>query len=208
MSPAYQAIHLQHEIPGDLSKPFNITCSPKTDIWDKPPATHSFNAPIIYQTTTVGQFKRARVTVAADWKDKYDQGGLVLVINPDGERQWVKSGIEFENGRPNLGTVATPKWSDWSLLPLSSPKATFEIEPADDGSLWVYIIEDGSKTPLREVTWWADLSKDAKLWVGPYVAKVSNSQLDRDLLTDDKPASLGETGDLTVNFEELSIDLS
>lgn len=173
MSPAYQAIHLPHDIP-DLSKPFDITCPPKTDVWDKPPSTHSFNAPIIYQTTTVGQFKRARITVSADWKDKYDQGGLALVVNSDSGRQYVKSGIEYENGRPNLSTVATPKWSDWSLLPLSREEATLEIETAADGSLWVYIIEeDGIKTALREVTWWADLSTDAQLWVGPYVAKVS-----------------------------------
>lgn len=107
MSPAYQAINLPHDIP-DLSKPFALTTGPGTDVWDKPPSTHSFNAPIVYQTTTVGQFKRARVTVSADWKDKYDQGGLVLVISPESEsRQWVKSGIEQEQGRPNLGTVAT-----------------------------------------------------------------------------------------------------
>jgi uncharacterized protein len=175
MSLAYQAIHLAHDIP-DLSKPFDITCSPQTDVWDKPPSTHSFNAPIIYQTTTVGQFRRARVTVSADWKDKYDQGGLALVVNSDAGRQWVKSGIEYENDRPNLSTVATPKWSDWSLLPLSRQKAALEIETPEDGSLWVFLVEeDGTKVALREVTWWADLSKSAELWVGPYVAKVSIS---------------------------------
>jgi uncharacterized protein len=210
MSPAYQAIHLAHDIP-DLSKPFDITCSPKTDVWEKPPSTHSFNAPIIYQTTTVGQFKRARITVTADWKDKYDQGGLALIVNPDSGRQWVKSGIEYENDRPNLSTVATPKWSDWSLLPLSQQKATFEVETAVDGSLWVYLIEeDGAKTALREVTWWADLNKDAPLWVGPYVAKVSATSSHRAIhvanLT--QPASLGETGDLVVHFSDLAVDLS
>lgn len=181
MSPAYQAIHLPHDIP-DLSKPFDITSPAKTDVWEKPPSTHSFNAPIVYQTTTVGQFKRAQVTVSAAWKDKYDQGGLALIVNPDSDRQWVKSGIEFENDQPNLSTVATPKWSDWSLLPLSRNKATLETATADDGSLWVYLIEeDGKKVALREVTWWADLSKDAQLWVGPYVAKVSTSSTACDL---------------------------
>lgn len=173
MSPAYQAVHLSHDIP-DLTKPFDITCSPKTDVWEKPPATHSFNAPIIYQTTTVGKFKRAQVTISAAWKDKYDQGGLALIVNPDSARQWVKSGVEYENDQPNLSTVATTKWSDWSLMPLSRTKATFEMEITDDGSLWVRLVEDdGKKTALREVTWWADLPKDAPLWVGPYVAKVS-----------------------------------
>jgi uncharacterized protein len=174
MSPAYQAVHLSHDIP-DLSGSFTIECPPKTDVWDKPPSTHSFNAPIIYRTTTVGAFKKAKVTVSATWKDKYDQGGLALVVDPNGGRQWVKSGIEFENDQPNVSTVATPKWSDWSLLPLKGrSKAAIEIERSEDGSLWVYVFEeDGSKTALREVTWWADLPQDAELWVGPYAAKVS-----------------------------------
>lgn len=174
MSSSYQAIHLSHDIP-DLSKPFDITCPPKTDVWDKPPSTHSFNAPIIYRTTTVGAFQRAQVTVSAKWSVKYDQGGLALIVNSAAGRQWVKSGIEFENDITNLSTVATPKWSDWSLLPIAGrDKATFEIDTAKDGSLWVRIVEnDGSKTALREVTWWADLPKDAELWVGPYAARVS-----------------------------------
>ena len=174
MSTAYQAIHLPHDIP-DVSKPFDITCPPKTDVWDKPPSTHSFNAPIIYQKTTVGSFKRAQVTLSASWKDKYDQGGLALVVNSYAGRQWVKSGVEFENEQPNVSTVATPMWSDWSLLPIPGrSKAAIEIERAADGALWVRLIEEnGSKTALREVTWWADLPHNAELWVGPYAAKVS-----------------------------------
>ncbi|ETN43044.1 uncharacterized protein HMPREF1541_02202 [Cyphellophora europaea CBS 101466] len=194
MSPAYQAVFLPHAIP-DLSKPFDIKCPPNTDVWDKPPSTHSFNAPIIYQTTTIGSFEKARVTVSASWKDRYDQGGLALVVNSATGRQWVKSGIEFENGQSNLSTVATSKWSDWSLLPLGSrTTATLEVETTKDGSLWVYVIEDdGSKAALREVTWWADLPKDAALWVGPFAAK---------------PAPNGEKEDLVVHFDNLSITLS
>lgn len=128
---------------------------------------------MIYQTTTVGAFKSARVTVSASWETKYDQGGLALVVNSASGRQWVKSGIEFENDQPNLSTVATPQWSDWSLLPLGDQaKATLLIERADDGSLWVYLVAGTDKIALREVTWWADLSKDNQLWVGPYAAKV------------------------------------
>lgn len=172
MSPSYQAVHYSQELP-DVTKPFDIRCPPKTDVWDKPPSTHSFNAPMIYQTTTVGAFKSARVTVSASWETKYDQGGLALVVNSASGRQWVKSGIEFENDQPNLSTVATPQWSDWSLLPLGDQaKATLLIERADDGSLWVYLVAGTDKIALREVTWWADLSKDNQLWVGPYAAKV------------------------------------
>lgn len=176
MTSDWRAVHFAQSIP-DLDKPFDIKCPPKTDVWDKPPSTHSFNAPIIYRTTTVGAFKKARVTMSADWKDRYDQGGLALVVNLKSGRQWVKSGIEYENDQCNLSTVATSKWSDWSLLPLKSQKkATLELERTSDGSLWVYLIDsEGNRVALREVTWWADLPTDAELWVGVMAAKVSET---------------------------------
>jgi uncharacterized protein len=189
---SYHSVNFDDLIP-DLSRPFDITCSPGTDVWDKPPSTHSFNAPIIYRTTTVGSLESAQVAISAEWTHKYDQGGLCLVVNQSGSRKWVKTGIEFENDQPNVSTVATEKWSDWSLIPLRSSKATIKMEVAKDGSLWVRMLGEGGKqTPLREVTWWADLPKDAECWVGVYVAK---------------PASLGEKGNLTVHFEDLKVEL-
>lgn len=193
MAASYEAVHLQHPIP-DLSGPFQITSPPGTDIWDKPPSTHSFNAPIIYQTTSVGALKSAKVTVSAQWKDRYDQGGLVLVVKTPDTTRWVKTGIEFEYGIPNISTVAKDQWSDWSLRPLlteSSNKATIELEVIDDGSLWVWLVgSDGQKHALREVTWYAGLEKSVQVWVGVYVAK---------------PAPSGEKDDLVVDFEGLVI---
>ena len=190
---SYQSIHFDHPIP-DLSGAFDITCSPRTDVWDKPPSTHSFNAPIIYQITTVGALKLARVTISSKWTHKYDQGGLCLVVNASGSRKWVKTGVEFENDQPNVSTVATERWSDWSLTPLpGTSEATVEMEVAKDDSLWVRMLEmNGKTTPLREVTWWADLPKDAECWVGVYVAK---------------PAPHGEKEELVVHFEDLKIEL-
>jgi uncharacterized protein len=190
---SYQSIYLDHDIP-DLSGTFDITCAPGTDVWDKPPSTHSFNAPIIYQTSTVGSFKSAKVTVSANWTDKYDQGGLCLVVNLNGARKWVKTGVEFENEQPNVSTVATDRWSDWSLIPLqNTTTAVIEMETAKDGSLWVRVQDESGKvTPLREVTWWVDLPKDAECWVGVYVAK---------------PAPQGQKEKLTVHFKDLKVAL-
>lgn len=193
MAAKYEAVHLQHPIP-PISGPFQITSPPGTDIWDKPPSTHSFNAPIIYQTTTVGALKTARVTVSSQWKDRYDQGGLVLVVKTPDTTRWVKTGIEFEYGIPNISTVAKDQWSDWSLRPLlaeSSNKATIELEVVSDGSLWVWLLgSDGAKHALREVTWYGHLDKSVEVWVGVYVAK---------------PAPNGEKDDLVVDFDGLSV---
>lgn len=117
-----------------------------------------------------------------------------LVVNPSGPRKWIKTGIEFENDQTNVSTVATDNWSDWSLLPLpGTSEATIEIEVMQDNSLWVKLLSKGGKaTPLREVTWWADLPKDAECWVGVGAAK---------------PAPHGEKEDLVVHFEDLKIEL-
>lgn len=180
---AINSVNYDHPLP-DISQPFQIICNPDTDLWEKPPNIHSFNAPIIYQTLTIASFKSARITVSADWKHKYDQGGLCIIIAPrEGPRRWVKTGIECLNDEYHVSTVATDNWSDWSLRPTAekgSKTATIELEEINDGALWVHVIaEDGSKLPCREIAWWADLPKDTECWVGPYAAKPAkeNEQL-------------------------------
>lgn len=193
MAPAYQSIHLNQAVP-DTSGSFQIVSPPGTDIWDKPPSTHSFNAPIIYQTSTAGAFKSARVSISADWKDQYDQGGLVLVAKSPDTTRWIKTGVEFEYGVPNISTVAKDQWSDWSLRPLlaeSTNDATVEINIVEDGSLWVWLVgSDGKKAALREVTWWKALDPSTQVWIGVYVAK---------------PAPQGQKDELTVDFKDLLV---
>ena len=135
------------------------------------------------------------MTVSASWKHKYDQGGLCLIVNSThGPRKWVKTGIEFLNDQAHVSTVATDRWSDWSLRPtlgLESKPATIELDSNADGSLWVWLVaENGEKSPAREVTWWADLGKDEEVWIGVYAAK---------------PAK--EAEDLEVSFKDLKITL-
>jgi regulation of enolase protein 1 (concanavalin A-like superfamily) len=191
---AMESVNYEGVIP-EVSGPFDIKCNSNTDLWDKPPSTHSFSSPIVYQTTNVGSFKSARVTVSAEWKDLYDQGGLALIINSkDSPRRWVKTGIEFLDNEAHISTVAKDNWSDWSLRPLASKtstSATVELEKHEDGALWVYLLgEDGAKLPCREITWWKDVPRDAELWVGPYAAK---------------PAKVDEQ--LVVNFKDLVINI-
>lgn len=191
----YKSLNFDDNVP-DLSRAFQIRCPPDTDIWEKPPSHHAFNAPIIYTTTSVSSFKSARVTVSAEWKEKYDQGGLVLVVkSPDGTRHWVKCGIELMNDEAQVSVVTNDRWSDWSLRPTlekHSTSATIELGSRTDGVLWVYLIDsDGKKHPAREVAWWGALEKNAECWVGVYAAKPAQ---------DDK--------ELIVNFSDFSAILA
>lgn len=99
----------------------------------------------------------------------------MLIHDGSDDPRWVKTGIEFLNGQPQISTVATYKWSDWSLRPMVSPNsasATIEIESNEDGSLWIYLLDDhDNRSPIREVTWWGDLDKQVIISVGVYAAK-------------------------------------
>lgn len=146
--------------------PVTIHAPPKTDLWRKPPRTDIDNVPIylISQPIDLHKFHTARVTVSGNWSTLYDQGGLALFIPDEDLKKWVKTGIEFVWGKPFVGTVATSRWSDWSLVPLpesAAGKVTIQVERETKGderveSLWIYIIneETGEKVGIREITWW------------------------------------------------------
>ncbi|KAL2853437.1 hypothetical protein BJY01DRAFT_232208 [Aspergillus pseudoustus] len=184
------------KVPGDGALPteFTITARPSTDVWAKPPSTERFNAPILYKTISLKSFKRARVAFSANWSQKYDQGGLILVLNgANGTRKWVKTGIELTHGKPHLSTVARDRWADWSLLPVPSggAGATLEIVREPDDSLWIYLVEGVSKSPIREVTWVFAEEDITDCWIGIYAARPSS-----------------EGGDLVVNFASHVLDVT
>lgn len=54
------------------------------------------------------------VEVAVDltgFTEEFDQAGLFIVVN---DSTWVKAGVEFADGHPQLGAVVTNGSSDWS----------------------------------------------------------------------------------------------
>ncbi|KZE72044.1 MULTISPECIES: DUF1349 domain-containing protein [Paenibacillus] len=48
----------------------------------------------------------------ASFTELYDQAGILLYNGPE---QWIKAGIEINDGIPQLSTVVTAGYSDWSL---------------------------------------------------------------------------------------------
>lgn len=189
---SFKFANYSNPAPSELPTDFTISAKAETDLWEKPPSTHSFNCPILYQSIQLSSFKKARVAVSADWKDLYDQGGLCIIINKtDGSRKWVKTGIEYVEDAAHISTVATDRWSDMSLRPMPSlggTGATIEMCKGKDGSLWVYLVEGVKRSPLRDVTWFFEGDDAEDCWVGVYAAKPSGS------------------GDLEVAFSHLVIE--
>jgi regulation of enolase protein 1 (concanavalin A-like superfamily) len=192
MADSYQSSHYDYPIP-DVSKPFDLRCPDNTDLWRIPPSTDRGNTPHIYRKIAASKFKSAKVTVSGPWTKLYDQGGLCMIINIPGAEQnkWVKTGIEMLNGKPRVSVVGTDTWSDWSLHPVVAAdkvSATIEMVVQDD-HLWVYLLgDDGERHPMREITWWNALPKDAECKIGVSAAR---------------PASDG--GELVVHYENLII---
>jgi regulation of enolase protein 1 (concanavalin A-like superfamily) len=186
-------MNYKHAVP-DVNKAFSITCPDQTDLWDKPPSTHSSNAPLIYTTTSASALKSAAVTVdGSEFVHLYDQGGLTIIINlQDGSRRWIKAGIEMLEGQVHISVVVKDRWADWGLRPLLKPdipSVRIAAEPHEDGALWIYAVDDqGTKHPIREVTWWGELEGDTEVLVGPAAARPSK-----------------ETGDLIVKFSNLVV---
>ncbi|KAI0393587.1 hypothetical protein F5Y17DRAFT_301278 [Xylariaceae sp. FL0594] len=177
--------------------PFTLQAEPGTDIWRKPPTTNIWNAPITRTSTNpIKKFRSARVTFWAQWTERYDQAGLLLVPRPASSStlppaKWLKTGVELYQGSPQLSTVGCDRYADWGIGPITIPPSnggnggiTIEVVREQDEhgkSAWIYQLELDDRTgevrrrvALREVGWiFADEEGDEEwlLDVSPLVAR-------------------------------------
>lgn len=74
------------------------------------------DAPFLY-TLRGGEFE-VKVKISGEYKVRFDHAGLMLRVDKE---NYIKTGIEFVDGKYNLSTVVTHKTSDWSVIELDEP---------------------------------------------------------------------------------------
>jgi len=150
--------------PSPTSTSFILTTPPslKTDIYRSPVIPDTFSAPIIYKSIPLSSFSRVRVTFSHTLINTFDQAGLIFAIpQVDGSsefsKKWIKSGLEFNEGKVWISTVAADRLADWSLAAAEEgvKEVTVEFERNAEGELWIYVVkEEGQeRVPIRSVTW-------------------------------------------------------
>lgn len=65
---------------------------------------------------TEGAFS-VEVSFVLDFTEQFDQAGVFLRVD---EQEWIKAGVEFSDGLPQVGAVVTHTVSDWSVAPVPS----------------------------------------------------------------------------------------
>ncbi len=136
----------------------------KTDYWRI--AHYGFtvdDGPFMY-TTYGGEFE-AKVKVSGEYKTRFDQAGLMIRID---HKNYVKTGIEFVDGKHNISTVVTHDTSDWSVIALDKPIDYLWIKAVrrKDAIEIFYSFDDKEYTMMRTL-WMQD---NCPVMVGPVAA--------------------------------------
>lgn len=99
--------------PGEDS--LEITSAPDTDFWVDTHYGYSRDSGHAL-LRPVPQTFALRCSFAGDYRDQYDQAGLMLRAD---DKNWIKTGIEYVDGEYQLSAVVTRDVSDWNVVPLA-----------------------------------------------------------------------------------------
>ena len=112
-----------------------VTADPKTDFWRVTHYGFTRDSGHFYFERVAGDFM-AQVKVVGEYRGLYDQAGLMVRLD---ERNWIKCGVEYVEGRQNASAVVTRDFSDWSVAPL----------PGDPAAFWLRVIRRGDHVEVH-----------------------------------------------------------
>jgi regulation of enolase protein 1 (concanavalin A-like superfamily) len=119
-----------------------------------------------------GRGQAVEVAFVAAFEAQFDQAGLMIRV--DAER-WIKAGVEFADGAPQLGAVVTDGKSDWSAAPVpdwAGREVTIRATRLADA---VVVRARAGEEPWRLVRL-APLDPDVEVKAGPYCCAPSRAE--------------------------------
>lgn len=121
--------------------------TPQSDYWRISHYGFTVDDAPFYYSTYGGEFE-VKVKITGDYQARFDQAGLMLRIDHE---NYIKTGIEFVDGKFNLSTVVTHKTSDWSVIALDKPVPYIWIKAVRrlDAVEIFYSFDDKNYTMMR-----------------------------------------------------------
>ncbi|MDE6497540.1 MAG: DUF1349 domain-containing protein [Muribaculaceae bacterium] len=121
--------------------------TPKSDYWRISHYGFTVDDAPFYYAEYGGEFE-AKVKITGDYKVRFDQAGMMIRIDHE---NYIKTGIEFVDGKYNLSTVVTHTTSDWSVIALDRPVDAIWIKAVRrlDAIEIFYSFDDKEYTMMR-----------------------------------------------------------
>jgi uncharacterized protein len=98
-----------------------VTADAATDFWRITGYGYVRDSGHLYGEVRTGDFDLS-MRVRGSYAEQYDQAGAMIRVD---ERRWLKTGVEYFEGRMRFSTVITLDHSSWALTNL--PQATGEL---------------------------------------------------------------------------------
>lgn len=119
-----------------------VSVDPGTDFWRTTGYGYVHDNGHIYGELLPGDLD-VSVRVRGAFANQYDQAGIMLRAD---EQTWLKTGLEFFEGRPRLSTVLTMGFSSWMVadLPPGTDAVTLRVSRRGDAVEVRYAAGDGA----------------------------------------------------------------
>jgi uncharacterized protein len=119
-----------------------VSVDPGTDFWRTTGYGYVHDNGHIYGELLPGDLD-VSVRVRGAFANQYDQAGIMLRAD---EHTWLKTGLEFFEGRPRLSTVLTMGFSSWMVadLPPDTDEVTLRVSRRGDAVEVRYAARDGA----------------------------------------------------------------
>ena len=134
--------------------------TPKSDYWRISHYGFTVDDAPFYYSTYGGEFE-AKVKLAGAYKARFDQMGLMIRTD---HKNYIKTGVEFVDGKFNVSTVVTHEKSDWSVTTLEKapPYIWIKVVRRLDAVEIFYSLDDKDYIMTRN----APLQDNAPVMVG------------------------------------------